>query len=187
MKNLLIFAAIFSLFSCAHHDQKIKFNLNLNHSAKNIGKAVGVDLVVIDARTNEILGEKIFSAEEKIKITSDENLAEFLQKKIEESLLQNGFKKGWYKSLTIEIIDLKYQAKREFFVGNSEANIALKVVISDNKNQSSFTKNFEASNSSYHFIAPLESTDAATINNLISEVVNNILSDKEILNKLAQS
>lgn len=186
MKNLLIFIAAFSLFSCAHQDQKIKFNLNLNHSAKNIGKGAGIDLTVVDARTNETIGEKIFSAEEKIKITSDENLSQFLQKKIEESLLQNGFKKGWDKSLVIEIIDLSYRAKREFFVGNSAANINVKVAINDNNNQSSFTKNFEASSSSYHFIAPLEATDAAAINNLISEVVNNILSDKEILNKLAQ-
>jgi len=187
MKNILLFVAAFSLFSCAHHDQKIKFNLKLNHSAKNIGKGAEIDLAVIDARTDEVLGEKIFSAEEKIKITSDENLAEFLQKKIEENLSQNGFKKGWNKSLEIEIIDLKYQAKREFFVGNSSANISVKVVVNNSKNQSSFTKNFEASSDSYHFIAPLESTDAATINNLISEVINNILSDKEILNKLAQS
>lgn len=187
MKNFLIFIAAFSLFSCTHQDQKIKFNLNLNHSSKNFGKAVGIDLVVIDARTNDILGEKIFSEEEKIKITSDENLSEILRKKIEENLLQNGFKKGWAKSLEIEIIDLKYQAKREFFVGKSDANINLKVTITNNKNQAIFTKNFEAAAGSYHFIAPLESTDAATINNLISEAIKDILGDKEILDKLTQS
>jgi uncharacterized lipoprotein YajG len=186
MKNIFLLISISLLFSCAHHDEKIKFNLRLNEAKENIGKGLGLDLVIVDSRSDETLGEKIFSADEKIKITSEENLAESLQKKISENLLQKGFKKGWDKTLEIEIINLDYRAKREFFVGKSDAKISLKVVINNNKNSASFTKNFDSSVNSYHFIAPLESTDAATINSLIGEVVNGILSDREILNKLAQ-
>ena len=82
MKNLLIFATFLTLISCSHHDQKIKFDLNLNEQKSNIGKGAGIDLVIIDERSEDILGVKEFCAEEKIKISSDENLAEFLQKKI---------------------------------------------------------------------------------------------------------
>lgn len=185
MKNLLIIAAFFSLISCAHHDQKIKFSFDLNSQKSNIGKGAGIDLVLIDERSDEILGSKEFSAEEKIKISSDENLAEFLQKKIAENLLQKGFKIGFGKTLEIHIINLEYAAKRKFFIGESSGKIAITAVVTDNKNQSTLTKNFSSSLDSKHFIAPLESTDAATINDLIQEIVKNILGDAELLKKLA--
>jgi uncharacterized lipoprotein YajG len=186
MKNLLLFVFALSLFSCVHQDQKITFDLKFDDTQSNIGKGVGVDLVVIDARIDDTIGEKIFSKEEKIKIISSENLAEVLQKKISANLLQKGFKKGWAKTIEVEIVELNYQAKREFFVGSSNAAMKIKVTINDNKKQSSFTKNFDAAFNAFHFIAPLESTDLATINNLVTEVINNALSDKEVLSKLAQ-
>lgn len=186
MKNFLLFIFAFSLLSCAHQDQKVTFDLKLEGGLSSIGKGVGIDLVVIDARIDDTIGEKIFSKEEKIKITSNENLAEVLQKKIYANLIKKGFKKGWTKTIEVEIVELNYQAKREFFVGNSSARMKIKVTINDNKKQSSFTKNFDAAFNSFHFIAPLESTDFATINNLITEVINNAMSDKELLNKLAQ-
>lgn len=186
MKNLFIFAAFLTLVSCAHHDQKIKFDLNLNEQKSNIGKGAGIDLVLIDERSDDILGVKEFSAEEKIKISSDKNLAEFLQKKISENLQQKGFKIGFSKTLEIHIVNLEYSAKRKFFIGESAGKIAVTAVVTNNKNQSTLTKKFDSSLDSKHFIAPLESTDAASINNLLKEILKNILEDAELLKKLAE-
>lgn len=186
MKNLLIFTAFLTLISCSHHDQKIKFDLNLNEQKSNIGKGAGIDLVMIDDRSDDLIGVKEFGAEEKIKISSDENLAEFLQKKITKNLLQKGFSIGFGKTLEIHITNLKYTAKRKFFIGESVGKIAITAVVTNNKNQLTLTKNFSSGLDSKHFIVPLESTDAAIINNLLEEIINNILGDAELLKKLAE-
>ena len=46
MKNLLIFTAFLTLISCTHHDQKIKFDLNLNEQKSNIGKGAKNEIVI---------------------------------------------------------------------------------------------------------------------------------------------
>ena len=97
--------------------------------------------------------------DQKIKIGSDENLAEFLQKKITENLLRKGFSIGFGKTLEIHIASLEYTAKRKFFIGESAGKIAVTAVVTNNKNQSTLTKNFSSSLDSKHFIAPLESTE----------------------------
>lgn len=186
MKNLLIFATFLTLISCSHHDQKIKFDLNLNEQKSNIGKGAGIDLVMIDDRSGDLIGVKEFGAEEKIKISSEENLAEFLQKKITKNLLQKGFSIGFGKTLEIHITNLEYTAKRKFFIGESVGKIAITTVVTNNRSQSILTKNFSSVLDSKHFIAPLESTDAAIINNLLGEIINNILEDAELLKKLAE-
>lgn len=186
MKKLLLITSFLALFSCGHHDQRIKFNPHFDQTRDNVGKGVGIDLVIVDDRRDDILGEKIFSKNETIKIISDENLAESLQKKVGELLLQKGFKKGWNKTLQIEISHLTYKAKREFFVGRSDAQMSVRVVVSDNKNQGSFSKSFDSSFASYHFIAPLQSTDELTINNMIKDIINSIFHDREILEKLTK-
>lgn len=185
MKKIIFLTSLF-LASCTHTDQKIKFNFDLENKSQNVGHGTGIDLVVIDERSNDIIGSKEFSPEEKIKISSSENLSEVLQKRILDNLLNKGFKKGFSNTLEIQIISLDYKAKREFFIGNSQANMEIKAIVINNRNQSTLTKDFSSSFSSKHFIAPLESTDEASINGMVKEIIENILNDREVLNKLAQ-
>jgi uncharacterized lipoprotein YajG len=79
---------------------------------------------------------------------------------------------------------LQYKAKRQFFIGTSKANASFKVIVKNSKTGSKFTKNFDLSLKNKHFIAPLESTDAATINALLQEIIENILNDESLLKKL---
>jgi hypothetical protein len=81
---------------------------------------------------------------------------------------------------------LFYLAKRGFPVGTSEGNAAIKVVVKNPKNKSVVTKNFNLSLNSKHFIAPLESTDAATINDLLQEISQDILDNKDLIQTLAK-
>ncbi|MBU6141307.1 MAG: hypothetical protein KGP29_07155 [Proteobacteria bacterium] len=186
MKNFLVITSLLTLISCAHHDQKIKFSFDIESQKQKVGHGVGIDLVMVDDRPDEVIGTKEYGPEEKIKIGSSENLAESLQKKIFANLLKRGFKNGWDSSLEIHVLKLDYRAKSEFFIGTSEARAAIKVVATNNRTGSSLTKNFSSSLDGKHFIRPLDSTDEALINKLIQELVESILDDEEVLNKLVK-
>lgn len=186
MKKFLLIAALLATISCSHQNQKITLDLYFDEKKSNIGNGSAIDVVVFDDRINkEIIGKKIFG-DEKITISPEQNLALLLEQKIKENLGRKGFSQGGDKIIEIRIETLEYQARRRFFIGTSKANGLLKVVVSNIKTGEKFTKNFTLTVKNKHFIAPLASTDANTINELLQELVQDILSDKAILKNLTK-
>lgn len=185
MKKLLLLASLILAASCTHHNQHVDFDLSFNNTKSNVGNASAIDLIVFDDRSEDrVIGIKEFG-DEKVKITTSENIALLLTKKINQNLAAKGFKKGADKLIEIHIEKLHYQAKREFFVGSSQGEAMIKVIVKNAKNKSIFTKRFDLSLRDKHFIAPLESTDAATINGLLKEVVQDVLDNDELLKTLS--
>jgi uncharacterized lipoprotein YajG len=185
--NAVLLLSLFATISCVpSQDQKIKLDLSFDETKSELGNGAEVKVLVFDDRSNkEIIGTKKFGTEE-INITSEQNLTDLLQKKVSENLFGRGFKKGSAKTFELRIESLNYKAARQFFIGTSKANASIKAVIKNNKNNSKFTKNFDLSLKNKHFIAPLESTDGETINALLQEIIENILSDENLLKSLAQ-
>ena len=187
MKKLLLVAALFLAASCTHENQKINLTLHLDDTKSNIGNGAKLDLMVFDDRANDgIFGTKEFSSDEKVKIISQENVALLLTQKVEQNLIAKGFKKGNGKIVEIHIEQLYYLAKRGFLVGTSEGIAVIKILVKNTKTKSVVTKNFSLSLNNKHFIAPLESTDASTINSLLQEITRDILSNQDLLKNLAQ-
>lgn len=188
MKKLLAVLILLTAISCAHQDQKINLTLNhLNENSIEEKNPTTIDLKVFDDRKNkEVIGSKEFNEDEKIYISSEENLAEFLQFKISKNLEKRGFLKGKEKLVEIRVKTFSYKAERHFFIGKSKADIALKVVVKNAKNGVTTTKDFALSVKRKHFIAPLESTDAKTINSILEEIVDDVLSDETLLQTLAK-
>ncbi|MDX2082362.1 MAG: YajG family lipoprotein [Rickettsiales bacterium] len=186
MKKLLLFFALISAVSCSHENQKINFDLNLDNQKSNIGNGTKLDLQVFDDRLDKTIGIKEFSSKEKITITSDDNLAIMLRRKINQSLISKGFDEGLDKIVEIHIKKLEYKAKRKFFIGSSKGEALITVIIKKPENSLTFTKNFSLYLDNKHFIAPLESTDRDIINNLLQEITQDILNSDELLKILAQ-
>ncbi len=184
--SLVILASLLA-FSCAHQDQNIKFNVALsNVKSEPVNSVSGLDVVAFDDRSKpNIVGEKSFG-DEKIAISSDQNLADLLKDEISKNLFSFGFKEGKDKIVEIHLEKLKYKAKRKFFIGKSEAEIKIKVIVKNTKAKGKFSKNFTLSTKGKHFLAPLEKTDSKTINTLIQEAVLEIVTDKSLLENLSK-
>ncbi len=187
MKKLLLIATLFLSISCTHTDQKVSLRLNLKDEKSEIGKGAAIDLMVFDDRKDDgVIGRKEFSHDDKINITSQQNVALLLTEKIEQNLINKGFKKGNSKIIEIHIEQLFYLAKRGFPVGTSEGKAAIKVVVKNPKTKSVVTKNFNLSLNNKHFVVPLESTDAATINDMLQEISQDILDNQDLMQTLAK-
>ena len=186
MKKLFLLSAFFLAISCTHENQKIKFDISIDREKSDFENIGAIAVLAFDDRSQpNILGDKTFG-DEKIQITSNENLAELLRQKISENLHQKGFKKGLDKTVEIHLESLQYKAKRKFFIGTSAAESVIKIVVKNNKTGEKFTKNFALSINGKHFLAPLEEADAATINAILRDTVLDILSDKSLMKSLSK-
>lgn len=185
MKKFLLIASLLATISCTHQNQSIKLDISFDEKKSNIGNGSAIDVVVFDDRANrEIIGKKVFG-DEKITISPEQNLALLLEQKIKDNLSRKGFVQGGDKIVEIHIESLEYLARRRFFIGTSKANGELKVIVSNVRSGERFTKNFTLAVKNKHFIAPLTSTDANTINEVLQELVQDILNDKAVLKNLA--
>ncbi len=186
MKKLLLATAILLLAACTHENQKMKFDITIDREKSDFDNVGAVSIVAFDERSQkEIIGNKTFGIE-KVTISSNDNLAELLRNKISENLAQKGFKKGFDKTVEIHLESVQYKAVRKFFIGTSEADSAIKIIVKNNKTGEKFTKNFALSVKGKHFLAPLESTDQETINTILRDTVLDILNDKSFLKSLAK-
>lgn len=184
MKKLLLLIAFFTAVSCSHPDQKVKIKLFFGEQNSEIVSDSGIELTVIDSRSDkEIIGQKTFG-DEKINIKFEQDLAKLLHQKISDNLTARGLKFGKEKSLEFHIKTFVYTASRGFPLGKSHAEINLQIVLKNNRNGEKLTRNFSLTLNNKHFIAPLESTDAATINSLLQEAVSDVLNDGIILQNL---
>lgn len=190
MKKLLFILPLIlsspALVSCSHENQQVALNFDLANKNSTIGNSKGIELTVFDDRSNKnILGKKNFSGDE-IEITADKDLAEFLKQKILANLTKRGFKKGSDKIIEIHIETLSYKAKQGLPIGESKITSSLKLVVHDSKSGVNFTKIYDTNWDSKHFIAPLKSTDSETINLLLRDAVQEILSDDSFLESLVK-
>lgn len=186
MKKLFLLAAVFFAASCTHENQKMKFDIAIDREKSDFNNVGAIEVVAFDDRSQkEILGNKIFG-DEKIQITSDQNLSELLLHKISENLAQKGFQKGRDKIVEIHLESLQYKAMRKFFIGTSEADSTIKIIVKNVKSGEKFTKNFSLSVKGKHFLAPLEATDEEIINEILRDTVLDILSDKSFLKSLSK-
>jgi len=186
MKKIFLVSLFFVAISCSYRNQEVKFVIATNSEQSNLGNGAALDITVFDDRLDkEIVGKKTFG-EEDTQITNDQNLAEILKEKIGASLWQKGFKQGKDKIVEIRLQKLIYASSRGFPVGHSEAHGLVKVVVKNKKTRSEFTKNYILDMNSKHFIVSCKSTDKKTINSLLQELVDDVVSDKTLLQNLAQ-
>ena len=186
MKKLLLLASVLLLTSCTHENQKIKFDIAIDREKSDFGNVGSIGLIAFDERSHkDLIGTKTFG-EERIEISSSENLAELLRDKLSDNLEQKGFVKGRDKIVEVHLESLQYKAVRKFFIGTSEANSMVKIIVKNTKTGEKFTKNFTLSVKGKHFLAPLEITDRETINTILRDTVLDILNDKSFLKSLTK-
>jgi uncharacterized lipoprotein YajG len=182
MKKLLIITALLTTISCNHVDQKVRLAFSFDEKKSNIGNDVGVNLTVFDDRSEKnFIGSKEFCDNQKISLTNDQNLVELLKKEVNEQLLRKGFKQGNDKMVELRIQHLKYKASCGFILGKSETSILIRAIVTNAKTGKKVTKDFELSLNGKHFIIPLASTDASSINDVLDELAAKILDDDMIV------
>jgi uncharacterized lipoprotein YajG len=184
-KTFIIFASL-ALSACTHYDQNIKFDFTVDGTnSYYVESKAKINVKVIDDRAQRvIIGSKEFCDNHKISISSEENLAEVIEKKINAGLAQKGFKKGNDKLIEISLKQFDYKAECGFVTGRSKANAVVKVTVIAPSNKMEIAKNFLLSLENTHFFLPLATTDEKTINQLLEKIIADILDNEAFLQTL---
>jgi uncharacterized lipoprotein YajG len=190
IKICVLTALIIGISSCTHLDEKMSFNISLSNAAAKIGDGKKVKVSVEDQRQSpKIVGRKKFG-DEKIKITSEQDLAIYLREQIEKGLKDQGFviaekKSTDVKPVLLQIRSFKYEARSGFLIGKSKFDAEILLVI-DAKNNSRFSKKYFLSSQNKHFLRSSREFDINKINSSLQEIVNDILKDEELLGELSK-
>ncbi len=186
MKKFLLILPFLAVISCHHYDQQVILGFDAPNQSSTLGNNTGVDVTVYDVRAEKkLLGRKTFSNEE-IEITSNVDLAAFVQFKITQNLMRRGFKPGHDKIINVYIETFDYKAKSGFGIGTSRIEAGLKIVVADSRTGLKFTKNYGTAWDNKHFIVPLEETDSRTINLLLKDILQEILLDDSFIESLVR-
>lgn len=184
MKKILSLLLLVAIASCTHVDRTLKVNFNSDLNKSNFGSEIKVSVKVVDDRMDKkLLGTKEYCDGKKVKITSAENVADLLRKKILNSLLQEGFKEGNDRTIEVHIQQLNYKASCSL-IGKSDAQMTLSVIVNNSKTNTKTTRDFDLTSENKHFIIPLAETDEKNINGLFSEMMETILSNEAFLKSL---
>jgi hypothetical protein len=190
MKKLLtILLPFIFLSSCVSYDQEILgFNLSASEKYSDFGKGKAVQVLVTDDRIdNNLLGKKRLG-QRVVKIKSDQSVTAAAKSKISKDLGQQGFVAvdgGLIdKVLEVHIVNLNYNAYREFFIGSSKVDVLLKIVARDVSSGVTYSTKQSLTMDKKHFIMPLITTDEKTINLALQEALNSVFENQKLLDFL---
>lgn len=181
---LVIFAA-----GCAFAPQSANLNPAVNVTTTNIGKNRTVHIEVVDDRATKSLGRRGSGYGPAASITAGGDLSVIIREELTKGLQAKGFKvverkKSARNDLKIEIRNLKYTTSQGLFTTGIHVASAFKVYAKNRK--SSIDKMYRFQKDKNAFFVPRASTNEKWINQVLSNTLEKILSDEELLTHLSK-
>ena len=182
MKKLLILSSLLLAFSCSYKNQKLDLKITPKgeFSKENV-KDSEVFVTVFDYRDNShIIGTKDYY-KKSIELSSNESLPNLLEKAINNSLKEGGFKLNQNRRyLDLHILEMDYNSKKGIFLGSSTGQVKIKAIVKNYNHTKIFEKTFNLSLNRKHPIISALATDKKTIENLLTETIEDILKDDSV-------
>jgi uncharacterized lipoprotein YajG len=188
--------AVTLLVGCAYTTQQATLSPELQLSGTNIGNNATVAVKVVDERSDKSLGYRGSAYGKAAKITTGQNVAEVIYEKIVEGLKQNGFNpvphgfnpvphsKGITRALKVEIRLIEYSTSVGFWTGGVHTKSALKAIA---KNNGKVYENlYRVDNEKRIVFAPFAKENEKLINKAVSEVLQKLFGDQELIAFLAR-
>ena len=192
MSNLKTLSAAILLLTasgCAFNPQQANLNPELNVASSNIGNTRSVYVNVLDERSNKSLGRRGTAYGAAAEITSEQELSIIVDRELKKALKIKGFKIAEKASadnlLTVEIRGLEYSTSQGFWTGGVHITGALK---GRAKNGSSeMEKMYRYEKEERVVIVPTAETNEKWLNEALTETLNQLINDPELLNFLSKT
>ena len=146
-----------------------------------MAKGSNVFVTVFDYRDNtQIIGTKNYY-NKSIEISTSTPLPDLLEASINKTLETHGFELDQNRRyIDLHIVKMDYNSKKGIFVGSSAGEVTIKAIIKNYNHTKIFEKTFNLSLNRKHVIISHLATDKKTIENLLTETIEDILNDESI-------
>ncbi len=192
-KQVFASALIVLLSGCTFIDQKIKISPQFNIGASDIdigiGKGKKVALDVLDEREDFLIGKRGTGMIRGAKIVTDQDVVEIFNTVIAEGLQHYGFfvvgrSEDVPTKLKVEIRSLNYDVTMGFWTGGNMGKSSLKVVAT--VNDKIYEKMYRGEKEIRTAFVASQETNSKIINAAVSEVLEAMFRDKQLLEFLSQ-
>lgn len=154
----------------------------------NVGNDVELAVKVVDERPDRALGRRGSALMTGAQITTDQDVAGIIYEQLVEGLKKKGFNSVAYEEnfprrLKVEVRLIKYYTSTGFWTGGVHTSAALKAVAA---NSDKVYENFyRVENEKRVVFVPGAKTNDRLINEVVSEVLQKLLSDQDLMAFLA--
>lgn len=181
------FGILIFISGCAWVHQTAHLQLNPRIPLSNIGQGISVAVKVVDKRPSQTIGYRGLDSKN-AQITTEQDVTKLFQQKILEGLARKGFQATAYAGqpaplLNVEIRQIEYTTDMDFWKGTVQAKAALRAICS--KNGVTFDRTYLSEKKKTAVEAPRAETNERLINNTISEVVQRLFEDDQLVSFLA--
>lgn len=188
MKSVLLAAACLFLSACAFSPQKANIAPTMAVTPSDVGSGVTVAVNVVDERPSKTLGRRGTAYGAAAEITAAQDLAVVVQQHVVDALEQKGFTTADYDRdaptrLSVEIRLLEYSTSQGFWTGGVQVQGTLKAVAMNDGEH--FDKMYRSDEEKRVMVVPTADENEAWINTALSDVLNQMLNDDELVEFLA--
>jgi uncharacterized lipoprotein YajG len=179
----------FSLSGCAYIDQNLSVKPDLSFSSDNIGGGKKIALRVVDDRDDQLIGKRGVQYMPGGKISTDQDLVEVLKNALSDGLRKKGFEPVGENdpslSMKVELRSLAYTTAMGFWTGGNIGTAVIKIIATEPSGKT-YEKTYRSQKEIRTAFVGSQETDAKVVNGALSEAINKIFEDKELLKFLAQ-
>ena len=184
----IVIVALLVSGGCAFKPQKANIAPTVSVMASSEGNGVAVAVRVSDERPSKTLGRRGTAYGAAAEITAAQDIAVVVQKEIIDGLKKKGFTtvdgNGTSNTkLSVEVRLLEYSTSVGFWTGGVNIKGALKAVAG--KNGKVYEKMYRTDKEERVVVVPTAETNEEWINDALSEVLRQLLDDKELMMFLA--
>jgi uncharacterized lipoprotein len=172
------------LTGCAFTPQTVTLSPNIAASHLDIGKGRKIKLSVVDERPKEVIGHRGSGSGAGAKITTNQDVESIIQAKISEGLKSYNFVPVTIEEevqllMKVDIRLIEYSTSMGFFTGGVHVKATLKVFCKNDMKD--FEKIFRSETNIRTFFVPTAAKNNKLINDTVSQVLQEVLYDKELL------
>ncbi len=179
----------FGLSACAFTPQTAVIKPEVNFTETDEGHGATVVVKVVDERSSKALGHRGSATYKGAKITTTQDIEGLIREEIMQGLAKKGFKpidctSECTPNLKVEIRLLEYSTSTGFFTGGIHTKAALKAIA--NANGKIYEKIYRVDNEKRVVVVPTASANEKYLNQLVSEILNKLFQDQELIATLAK-
>lgn len=183
---ILSLALIGTISSCAFVDESVSLNPTSSIPSSDSGHGQRVGLTILDERPSIIIGHR--GPQRSAEIRAAQDVSNVVDQAVRQGLRNQGFEPVAFSrsepvTLQVQVRDLSYDTSIGFWTGGIFCHASLKAVATNAGN--SYEKLYRAEKEERVVVVPTAEADAASINEVLSQAIDQMMADQFLLDFLA--
>ena len=174
---------------CAYIDQNLQVAPTTNIATSSIGSGKPVELKVVDDRDQTIIGRRGSAYGPAAKIQTNQDLAGLLREAVADGLRRKGFALAQTgspaSSMRVELRTLAYDASMGLWTAGNVGSAVVKVIATAPSGKT-YEKSYRGQREIRTAFVGSQETNANVINDALSDALDQVFSDEELLKNLAE-